>query len=128
MPKEVHKVLIRFTPKEFAMVEALSTSYGDIKPSEVVRRCIEERFRKAFPVYARKGADVGAGVPEEDMTPEQTVEKFGGSIVTREGIRMATFKDGALQRYIPMNDLERLNDFLGSRLREEKLKTKLGRV
>ena len=75
---------VRVTEKEKAMIEALSTSYGDERAADVLRRCMQERFIKAFPLYARKGDNSAVGVPSEQLTPEQICEKLGGRVGKNE--------------------------------------------
>ena len=128
MAKRLRLVHVRMTEKEFAMAESLAESFGDVSLPDVMRQCLRLQFNKTFPAYVRKGDKVDAGIPEDEITPEQTVEKFGGRIEVVEGVRMAVFKDGTLLRKFPMGNLELINRFLKGRLREEKLKKQLGKV
>lgn len=80
MNKRENSINVRMTDGELAMVEALSKKYGGISFSDVIRRVVEERFSKAFPMYTRKNETAGVGVPPVELTKEQICEMKGGRI------------------------------------------------
>lgn len=61
------------------MVDILSEKFGGISRSDVIRRCIEERYRKVFPNYVQKKIKQEV---EEKITDEQFCEQVGGKVLT----------------------------------------------
>ena len=86
MEKRLYNVNVRLTNGELEMLKALARQYGGVSLPDSVRRCIEERFRKAFPLYVKqeKSGAVMIVTPEKDLSDEQFCEKYGGKIVKGE--------------------------------------------
>src|SRR3990167_9839458 len=78
MTKRIKMLQSRLTDGEVKMVEALCERLGGIKCSDMIRRLIQERYKKEFPVYMEKrGTITSLG---EDLTPEQICEMNGGKV------------------------------------------------
>lgn len=94
-------IQIRFTEKELAMVEAICEKFGNISKSDAIRRCIQDRFIKIFPVYIKNVG--GAGVPDEELTPEQICEQLGGKVGRREGNQVCILPHGVGENIVPLS-------------------------
>lgn len=83
MDKRSNTIQIRTTTGEQKMVESLCDRLGGIPKSDLIRRLIQERFRKEFPVYIvnKKGNNSPL---EVNLTNEQKCERRGGKPV-RDG-------------------------------------------
>lgn len=99
-------IQIRLTDVEVKMVEALCERMGDIPKSDAVRRCIQDRYKREFPVYITEKR--GSIRPlDEELTPEQACEKAGGTVVRREGTPVCQFKiNEGFSRSVPLDKPE----------------------
>ena len=79
MANRINLLQVRLTDGELKMVEALCEREGGIPKADVVRRCIEYKFKKEFPVYIteRKGTVSPLKVV---LTNEQRCERVGGEV------------------------------------------------
>lgn len=96
------------TDGELEMVESLCAKLGGIPKSDLLRRCLQERYLKVFPVYLTKKR--GSVEPiERELTPEEACEKAGGKVVTREGTLMCQIKvKEGYERNVPLTRLDLL--------------------
>lgn len=81
MTKRLKIINVRLTDGELLMIHALSKKYGDISLSDVMRRCVQERYGRVFPVYLEKSGYIKPlKVPEQQLTDEQYCESVGGKV------------------------------------------------
>lgn len=96
MNKRNHSISVRMTDREASMVEAMAKKYGDISFSDVFRRCVQERFSKVFPAYVKKKDEIGAGIPDEELTQEQICEMLTGKVIKNDA-GLACFEPNGLR-------------------------------
>lgn len=80
MTRRRKSINIRMTDGELLMVKALSVKYGNISFPDVVRRCVQERFSKVFPIYLEKSGYIKplkTPEPKQELTDEQFCELCG---------------------------------------------------
>ena len=95
----------RVSEREKQILDALCERLGS-KPSEFIRSLLRDKFLKVFPKYSEK-KDEKPVIEEKELTPEQKCEKLGGSVVTREGVRMCAIKRSpSMMAYTPLTNLE----------------------
>lgn len=68
------------TEEEEAMIIELTKFFGGVSKSDVLRRCIQERYNKLHPPY-KGNKKIEIPKPVVQLTDEQFCEKCGGSIV-----------------------------------------------
>ena len=100
MSNRPNTIQIRLTAREVAMIESLAGKFGDIPKSDVVRRCVADRFKKEFPEYLRNKQS--PGIPEEDLTPEQICEMLGGKVSNNESGPVCVGPNGRRGLVVPM--------------------------
>jgi len=83
MSNRGNTIQVRLTDGEKKMLEALCTKWGSIPMSDVIRRCLLDRFKKEFPVYLAKEKRVAQ--PVEEITDEQFCESYGGKVGKNDG-------------------------------------------
>lgn len=107
--KRLKKFQIRFTEKEFEMIGALSSGvFGEASMSDTIRRCIQERYSKAFPAYISERKRV-AVLPEFKLTDEQKCEQVGGEVFIENGIvkgKIFTNADKSMYRSFPIEMID----------------------
>ena len=102
-------IQVRLTELENKMVETLSEGFGGISRSDTIRRCVQEKYKKAFPLYltTKKDSFVKPLVEERELTPEQACERAGGKVETVNGIPMCVIQiSKSMQRQVPLSKPE----------------------
>lgn len=114
MPKRNKSLNIRLTDGELLMIQALSKKYGDISFSDVMRRCVQERFSKVFPVYLEKSGYIKPlKIPEQQLTDEQYCESVGAKVEsgTEGNIMCFVAKPGTQNGYkFPISERKRIKE------------------
>lgn len=106
MANRIQLIQARLTENELKMVEALCERMGNIPKADMIRRCIQDRYRREFPVYITEKRGSGSPV-EEEFTPEQLCEQKGGKVIVREGIPVCSFKmNESFTRSVPLSKPE----------------------
>lgn len=110
----------RLTEGEVKMVEELVKAYGGIDKSDLVRRLIQEKYRKEFPVYMVKGPE-RKKLEEVALSDEQFCEQCGGTVFkdSVDGKLKCRLKriDGGSEYVVPVE----LREMVEVRAREMKL-------
>jgi hypothetical protein len=107
MTNRTKNIRVRITDKEEEMIKTLAVIFGDISVSDTIRRCIQERYQRAFPAYKKKNNGISKE-EEETLTVEQLCEKSGGKISKHEGTPVCVFQhpSGGMTGRVPLSNPE----------------------
>src|SRR3990167_6362719 len=81
--KRDRRISLCITEREEIKLKAISSKMGDVTMSEVLRRCMTDRYTKEFPPYREK-AKTKIEILAAVYTDEEWCEKNGGKVVYDE--------------------------------------------